>query len=102
MKLNWFSPLPPAKTGIADYTLRLLPALCSKADVVLWTDRPSWSSEIEQYADVRYYQLDNLPWADIHRADLNIYHIGNNCDFHSGIWQVSRQCPGCAILHDVK
>jgi glycosyltransferase involved in cell wall biosynthesis len=102
MKLNWFSPLPPAKTGIADYTLRLLPALCRHADVVLWTDRPSWSSEIEQYGEVRYYQLNNLPWSDIHQADLNIYHIGNNCDFHSSIWQVSRQCPGCAILHDVK
>ena len=27
MRLNWFSPLPPARSGIADYTMQLLPAL---------------------------------------------------------------------------
>ena len=40
MRLNWFSPLPPARTEIANYTVRLLPALCASCDVTLWTDQP--------------------------------------------------------------
>ena len=48
MKLNWFSPLPPAKTGIADYTLGLLPALSKQAEVVLWTDQSSWDRALER------------------------------------------------------
>jgi len=31
MKLNWFSPLPPARTGIADYTFGILPELSRRA-----------------------------------------------------------------------
>lgn len=101
MKLNWFSPLPPARTDIADYTFRVLPALRNYAEIVVWTSQSSWSSE-PQYADVRSYQLHNMPWADINKADLNIYHIGNNPDFHSDIWQISCQCPGLVVMHDLK
>ena len=102
MRLNWFSPLPPARTDIADYTVRLLPVLQNYAEVTLWTNQPHWSSELERDAKVRHYQLDRMPWAEINQADLNIYHIGNNADFHGSIWQVSRQCPGLVILHDFK
>ncbi|MGH7998410.1 MAG: glycosyltransferase [Brasilonema sp.] len=100
MKLNWFSPLPPTKTDIAGYTVRILPALRNYAEIVLWTDQVSWSSELQYYADIRSYQLDKMPWTDINQADLNIYNIGNNSLIHSNIWQISCQCPGLVVLHD--
>jgi glycosyltransferase involved in cell wall biosynthesis len=102
MKINWFSPLPPAKTDIADYTLRVLPSLQNHAEVVLWTNQSSWDLKIQQYADVRRYQLEGMPWLDINQADWNIYHIGNNPDFHSDIWKISCQCSGLVVLHDLK
>ncbi|AFY58274.1 glycosyl transferase group 1 [Rivularia sp. PCC 7116] len=102
MKINWFSPLPPAKTGIAEYTKCLLPALSSHAEVFLWTDRKQWDSDLEQYAKVRHYDLADIPWFEINQADLNIYHIGNNRDFHYAIWQISAQCPGLVVLHDLR
>lgn len=102
MKINWFSPLPPAKTGIAEYATYVVPALSEYADVVVWTDQLTWSSQLEQYASVRSYEPTNLSWSDINQADLNIYHIGNNPVFHSGIWEVSRKCPGLVILHDFR
>lgn len=102
MKINWFSPLPPAKTGIADYALTVLPALQHHAEVVAWTNQSNWDSKIKQYAEVRHYQLDSMPWFEINQADCNIYHIGNNRDFHSDIWRVSRQCAGIVILHELK
>lgn len=102
MKLNWFSPLPPAKTGIAEYTVRVLSALQHYAEITLWTDQSSCSLELEQYANIRHYDLANLLWADLNQADLNIYHIGNNPSFHNNIWQISCQCPGLVVLHDFK
>ena len=58
MRLNWFSPLPPAKSGIADYTFGILPELSSRAEVTLWTDRAGWDSRLEKYAEVRHYRPD--------------------------------------------
>jgi glycosyltransferase involved in cell wall biosynthesis len=102
MKLNWFSPLPPAKTGIAEYTASVLPFLRKYAEVVLWTDQTNWNSDIEKYARVRQYHCNNIPWLEINQADLNIYHIGNNPNFHKAIWQISLQCPGLVIIHDFR
>jgi ubiquinone/menaquinone biosynthesis C-methylase UbiE/glycosyltransferase involved in cell wall biosynthesis len=100
MRLNWFSPLPPAKSGIADYTLRLLPSLCEVAEIVLWTDQDDWDPALTQFAAVRRYQLKALPWAEVNRGTMNVYHLGNNHRYHGHIWQVSRRHPGVVILHD--
>lgn len=101
MTLNWFSPLPPARTGIAQYTADIAGTLCKHVRLRLWTDRPDWDRGLERYAEVRQYRLDQMPWAELNQAGLNIYHIGNNTDFHSSIWQISRQQPGVVVLHDV-
>ena len=101
MILNWFSPLPPAKTGIAAYTARILPALCRQAHIILWTDQAEWDPNLENYAEVRRYQPERIAWAELNRGDMSVYHIGNNLFFHSAIWQVSRCHPGIVILHDL-
>ena len=102
MKINWFSPLPPARTEIASYTMGLLPSLQAQAELILWTNQSTWDSEIEEYGKVCCYQLEQMPWAEINQGDINVYHIGNNADFHGDIWQISRQCPGIVVLHDFK
>ena len=102
MKINWFSPLPPARTDIADYTRRLLSSLQEEAEIILWINQSTQHSDVEDCAEIHYYQLDRMPWAEINQGDINIYHIGNNADFHADIWQISRQCPGIVILHDFK
>lgn len=102
MKINWFSPLLPAKTDIAHYTFRILPELSKCTEIVLWTDRANWDKKLEQYASVKYYQLNNLLWSEINNADLNVYHLGNNAKFHTAIWKVSRKCPGVVVLHDYR
>ena len=101
MKINWFCPLPPEKTDIAHYTNRILTDLHKCADVVLWTDKENWSSELARMAEVRPYHPDLLPTNEIKQADINIYNIGNNGEFHGSIWKVSQQYPGIIILHDV-
>jgi ubiquinone/menaquinone biosynthesis C-methylase UbiE/glycosyltransferase involved in cell wall biosynthesis len=100
MIMNWFSPLPPAKTGIAFYTARMLPTLCRRAEVILWTDQAEWDPSLENYAEVRRYQAEQMPWAELNRGHISLYNIGNNRLFHGSIWQVSRRHPGIIILHD--
>lgn len=100
MKLNWFSPLPPASTDIAHYTTRVLAALSARAEIVLWTDSRDWDERLNEFASVRTFQLDSLRWEELNRADMSIYHIGNNPLFHGAIWQLSRLLPGIVVLHD--
>jgi glycosyltransferase involved in cell wall biosynthesis len=102
MRLNWFSPLPPAKSGIADYSFGILPDLSRSAEVTLWTDRAGWDPQLEQFARVRQYQPDRFDWVELNRAELSFYNIGNNHLHHAAIWQVSRKSPGVVILHDVR
>lgn len=102
MKINWFSPLPPASTEIANYTLRLLPSLAEQAEILLWTTQSTWNVELEKYGEVCTYSLEQIPWSKIHQGDLNIYNIGNNAQFHLDIWQISRHCSGLVVLHDYK
>ncbi|TRU96459.1 MAG: glycosyltransferase family 1 protein [Microcystis wesenbergii Mw_QC_S_20081001_S30D] len=102
MKINWFSPLPPARTDIAEYTVRVLPGLIKNCQLELWTDQTIYDREISRCVKVNHYQIDQMPWSAINHADINIYHIGNNPDFHGNIWQISCRCPGIVVLHDLK
>ena len=102
MKLNWFSPLPPARTEIANHTMRTLPALCSLADVTVWTEQKAWDQQLAKVAEVRSFKPGRLPWDDLNRADISIYNLGNNPLFHVAAWQTSRQHPGVVVLHDFR
>jgi len=101
MRLNWFSPLPPARNGVAEWAGHVLPAVCRRADVVLWTDQAARQLPPGVTAEVRHFQPGALPWAEVQRADLSVYHVGNNAACHAGIWQVSRRHPGVVVLHDL-
>lgn len=100
MKLNWFSPLPPASTDIAHYTTRVLAALSERARVRLWTDARKWDESLDEHAEVRFFQPANIRWEEVNKAAMSVYHIGNNPLFHGAIWQVSRRHPGIVVLHD--
>ncbi len=99
MRINWFSPLPPARTGVARYAMHVLEALSHRADVTLWTDVPNRDPRVAAFGKVRLF--DRFPdWAEMNRADATFYNIGNNVDFHGRIWEISRRHAGIAILHD--
>jgi glycosyltransferase involved in cell wall biosynthesis len=102
MRINWFSPLPPAKSGIADYTLGILPTFSKKAEVILWTDQTDWEPSLEQYAQIQTYKSGKTDWPTLNRAAVSFYNIGNNHRFHTSIWQVSKQSPGVVVLHDFR
>lgn len=99
MRLNWFSPLPPERSGIAEFTGALAPLIRERTQARFISERgDSEASGAFPGAE----SLGNLHPADVNRADLNVYNIGNNASFHGEIWRISRLNPGIVILHDFR
>lgn len=99
MRVNWFSPLPPSQTGIAEYSVQVLEALSRRARVIIWTDQAEWDPRLADFGEIR--QFDACPdWAEMNKAEATFYNIGNNVEFHARIWEISRRHAGIVILHD--
>ncbi len=101
MKINYFSPLPQAKSGISEVAALIIPALSQYAEVTAWTDQEEWDKDLENYAKIRQYQSNEIDWSELNKTDLNVYHIGNNIDYHRHILVLSQQLPGIVVLHDI-
>jgi glycosyltransferase involved in cell wall biosynthesis len=79
MRVAYYSPLPPSRSGIADYSALLLPALADRIDVVV--ARPG--------------RFRREP-----KADVRLYHVGNDAEAHGWIVDELRRRPGVVVLHD--
>jgi glycosyltransferase involved in cell wall biosynthesis len=76
MKVAYYSPMPPERSGIADYSAHLLPALRERLEVEV--ARPGRHP----------------------RADVRLYHVGNDPDAHGWIVDALRERPGVVVLHE--
>jgi glycosyltransferase involved in cell wall biosynthesis len=79
VKLAYFSPMPPEKSGISDYSALLLPALRERIDV-----------EVVKHGRKRPPR----------GADEALYHVGNDPGAHAWIVDALRKHPGVVVLHD--
>jgi glycosyltransferase involved in cell wall biosynthesis len=79
MKVAYYSPMPPSRSGIADYSALLLPELSKHVDVVV--------------AKQGRFRRDPS-------ADIALYHIGNDAEAHGWIVEALRRRPGVVVLHD--
>jgi glycosyltransferase involved in cell wall biosynthesis len=79
LKVAYFSPLPPERSGIADYSALLLPALQQRLDVAVV---PRGSKRSPRGTDVA------------------LYHIGNSPEAHAWIVDALRRRRGLVVLHD--
>lgn len=96
-KLAWFSPLPPARTGIADYSRELLPYLAPLADITLFSDEYAQAGEAGLGAFPAF-----PPAAFAERRwdfDLAVYQMGNSA-YHLTIGHAALRYPGVMVLHD--
>ncbi len=97
LRLAWFSPLPPQRTGIADYSRDLLPFVAELADVTLFADDPGGvTAVLRERFEIR--PSSDYP-AVLNRFDLPVYHLGNS-RFHKNIYEMFSRYPGIAVLHD--
>ncbi|HYD80944.1 MAG TPA: glycosyltransferase [Paucimonas sp.] len=96
-RLAFVSPLPPEKTGIANYSIELLPALAKLYDIELIVEQPQCALPPE---------LAGLPqrsaeWFHAHADSFDrvVYQFGNS-PFHSHMLALLREHPGVVVLHD--
>lgn len=82
MQIAYYSPLPPAKTGIADYSAALLEQLTRVA-------------EVETIASAKAAKTAKTN----HRSVAAIYQFGNN-PHHDFVYEAALKCPGVAVLHE--
>jgi glycosyltransferase involved in cell wall biosynthesis len=76
MRVAFFSPFPPAKSGIADYSATLLEELRKIADVSVYAE----AGEVEP-------------------CDVALYQIGNN-GYHAFCYEEAVRNPGVVVLHE--
>jgi glycosyltransferase involved in cell wall biosynthesis len=79
MRVAYYSPLPPERTGVADYSAHLLPAVQERLEL-----------EVVKRGRKR----------PARGVDLALYHVGNNPDAHGWIVDALRRRPGVVVLHD--
>jgi glycosyltransferase involved in cell wall biosynthesis len=79
VRAAYYSPLPPSRSGIADYSALLLSALSERMDVVV--ARPG--------------RFRRTPKADVH-----LYHVGNDPAEHGWIVDALERRPGVVVLHE--
>ena len=79
MRVAYYSPLPPSRSGIADYSALLIPALSERMDVLV----------------ARRGRFRRGP-----KADVCLYHVGNDPAEHRWIVEALRRRPGIVVLHE--
>jgi glycosyltransferase involved in cell wall biosynthesis len=85
MRLAWFSPFPPVRSGIADCSAELVAALRARGHGI--DVYPAESAH-------------DFPWTHRqHPYDLIVYQFGNSAH-HDYMWAYALRYPGLVILHD--
>ena len=79
MKVAYYSPFPPERTGVADYSALLLP-------------------ELRRHIEVRVVRHGRR--RPPRRTDIALYHVGNDPDAHGWILSALRRRRGVVVLHD--
>jgi glycosyltransferase involved in cell wall biosynthesis/SAM-dependent methyltransferase len=79
MRVALFSPLPPARSGIADYTEALIEPLKQRV-------------ELEVFSDARKS-------FDPGRFDIALYQVGNN-GYHDFVYETALRHPGVVVMHE--
>jgi len=79
MKVAYYSPLPPERSGVADYSALLVPELAKRVDL-----------HVQKRGRRRPGR----------GADVCLYHVGNNPDVHGWIVEALRRWPGVVVLHE--
>ena len=79
IKVAYFSPLPPARSGIADYSAALLEELRKLVDVEVFASKP--------------------PAFNPKDFDVTLYQVGNN-DYHDFCYETAMDHPGVVVIHE--
>lgn len=97
LRLAYVSPLPPERSGIADYSAELLPALAEHYSIDVITAQ----KEVSDTWIVDNCQVRDSDWflENAKTYDRVLYHFGNSV-FHQHMFELLKKVPGVVVLHD--
>jgi glycosyltransferase involved in cell wall biosynthesis len=102
--IGFWTPVPPQRTGIADYSDLLLPELARDWDISVVVDERVVRSAaaIEGRAWRPPDGVDLFDFREVHpgQFDFNVYQMGNNATFHAFMHRQVLSVPGLLVLHD--
>ena len=100
MKIAYFSPLSPLKSGIVDFSEKeILPYLSEYGKIDIFIDDGYRPSNKEIRSKFSIYNYKKFP-KKANEYDITFYNIGNNPQ-HIYIYKTLQNYPGIVILHDV-
>ena len=96
-RLAFVSPLPPERSGIADYSAELLPELARHYEIEAIVDQ----AEVADPWIKANIKIRNSAWfeANANGYERVIYHFGNST-FHRHMFELLERHPGVVVLHD--
>ena len=93
-RILWGSPLPPTRSGVADYAVELLPELARSAEVRVLRP-PDWDPPRDWPAEIEAVPNDSPPFDD----ETVVLHLGNN-PHHLWVLDRLQRSGGVVVLHD--
>ena len=100
-KIAWFTPLPPQKSGIANYNASLIPHLMQDFDIDLVIDSGYSVEDDYLNANFNIYSVDEFEARSQLRAyDQCLYQLGNS-HFHAYMFPFIQKYGGAVVMHEV-
>lgn len=105
MRIACLTPLPPVKSGIANYAAMLLPALAQRADLTVVTDTRGervfnpLGPDGTARAPLEIIGLDAYQRRSA-EFDAALYQLGNN-PYHEHAYREAMRRPGVVVLHEI-
>ena len=101
-RLAWFSPMPPARTGVAVYSAEVVAALRATYQVHVFADEPVAAAARAAGLEAESIRsAHDFVWLQQREPyDLTIYQLGNS-SAHDFAWPYLVRYPGLLVLHDV-
>jgi glycosyltransferase involved in cell wall biosynthesis len=120
MRLAWFSPLPPGRSGIAAYSADLLAELGQRHQIEAFVDAPgdavrertlphaplesrdvaAGSAGPVAIAGATRLSAHDFVWRQARAPyDLTVFHLADSAQ-HDFVWPYLFQWPGLTVLHD--
>ncbi len=96
-RLAVLSPLPPCRSGIADYNAKFLPFLARHFDIDLYVDNYKVTDEILS-TSFRIFDIGDFALV-APKYDAILYEFGNS-EFHAHMLPLLEKFPGVVGLHD--
>ena len=100
-RIAYVTPLPPARSGVADESYRFMEALAVHCEVDAFADGIDQRGEAPE--GIRVHMARNFHAAEgIAGGYDRVFYCLGNSEYHAGAYELLKQRPGVVIAHDVR